>query len=276
MCAVPGSSSAWGSSGSRGRSWPSTAIGFAVPGSARIGLGTLAAGPARAAMAMWYSQRIHLQVVYLVLGAAFTLMLMRFVVAEPAGGRPRAEAATGAIIRPARPVELPDVPVPRPDRDAYGLGHPEVEPGRRLEDHLDDPRRRGDRLGIAPGPFRRATAHGLAHRLPQAARHRLPWPRHTAGTPRSSGSSNEAAHREASTNDLRRLLHQLRSLPPGPAPGPGDPLTERGDCLIAYEVAGSERTYPWQRRRQAEPFDWITLFPDRTSRRRPPPTVTGP
>ena len=40
-------------------------------------------------------------------------------------------------------------------------------------------------------------------------------------------------------------------------------LRERGDCLIAYEVAGSERTYPWQRRRQDEPFDWITLFPDR-------------
>ena len=40
-------------------------------------------------------------------------------------------------------------------------------------------------------------------------------------------------------------------------------LRARGDCLIAYEVAGSERTYPWQRRQQAEAFDWITLFPDR-------------
>lgn len=41
-------------------------------------------------------------------------------------------------------------------------------------------------------------------------------------------------------------------------------LRARGDCLIAYEVAGSEWTYPWQRWQQAEPFDWITLFPDRT------------
>ena len=25
-------------------------------------------------------------------------------------------------------------------------------------------------------------------------------------------------------------------------------LRERGDCLIAYEMAATERTYPWQRR----------------------------
>lgn len=41
-------------------------------------------------------------------------------------------------------------------------------------------------------------------------------------------------------------------------------LRASGDCLIAYEVAGNERTYPWQRRCNEEPFDWITLFPDRT------------
>jgi 1,2-diacylglycerol 3-alpha-glucosyltransferase len=40
-------------------------------------------------------------------------------------------------------------------------------------------------------------------------------------------------------------------------------LNERGDRLIAYEVAGSERTYPWIRSRCDEPFEWITLFPDR-------------
>jgi peptidoglycan/LPS O-acetylase OafA/YrhL len=46
-----------------------------------------------AAIAMWYSQRIHLQVVYLVLGAAFTLMLVRFITTEetslPEEGRRR-------------------------------------------------------------------------------------------------------------------------------------------------------------------------------------------
>jgi 1,2-diacylglycerol 3-alpha-glucosyltransferase len=47
-------------------------------------------------------------------------------------------------------------------------------------------------------------------------------------------------------------------------------LQARGDCLIAYEMAGSERTYPWQRQRADEPFDWITLFPDR-----PLETLTG-
>ena len=51
-------------------------------------------------------------------------------------------------------------------------------------------------------------------------------------------------------------------------------LGERGDRLIAYEVAGSERTYPWMRNRRDEPFEWITLFPERVletrSSRRPP------
>ncbi len=40
-------------------------------------------------------------------------------------------------------------------------------------------------------------------------------------------------------------------------------LAERGDRLLAYEVAGSERTYPWTRSRHDEPFEWVTLFPDR-------------
>ena len=33
--------------------------------------------------------------------------------------------------------------------------------------------------------------------------------------------------------------------------------------MIAYEVAGSEQKYAWCRNRSDEPFDWITLFPDR-------------
>jgi 1,2-diacylglycerol 3-alpha-glucosyltransferase len=39
-------------------------------------------------------------------------------------------------------------------------------------------------------------------------------------------------------------------------------LGERGDRLIAYEVSSSERTYPWARSPQDEPFAWKTLFPD--------------
>src|SRR5271166_6717815 len=84
-----------------------------------------------------------------------------------------------------------------------------------------------------------------------------------AGRCRFLVSSNEAAHREALsmitavcfTNFGPYHLARLRAL--------AARLQARGDCLIAYEVAGSERTYPWQRRQQAEPFDWITLFPDR-------------
>ncbi len=40
-------------------------------------------------------------------------------------------------------------------------------------------------------------------------------------------------------------------------------LGDRGDRLVAIEVAGSERTYPWTRDRRDEPFEWVTLFPDR-------------
>ncbi|QEH31704.1 Alpha-monoglucosyldiacylglycerol synthase [Aquisphaera giovannonii] len=47
-------------------------------------------------------------------------------------------------------------------------------------------------------------------------------------------------------------------------------VRERGGCLIAYEVAGNERLYPWRRRRGDEPFEWITLFPDRDLESIPP------
>jgi len=40
-------------------------------------------------------------------------------------------------------------------------------------------------------------------------------------------------------------------------------LSEEGDRLVAYEVAGSERRYPWSRSQDDEPFAWITLFPNR-------------
>jgi glycosyltransferase involved in cell wall biosynthesis len=40
-------------------------------------------------------------------------------------------------------------------------------------------------------------------------------------------------------------------------------LNERGDRLVAYEVAGTERTYPWRTDRREEPFTWVTLFADR-------------
>ncbi len=34
--------------------------------------------------------------------------------------------------------------------------------------------------------------------------------------------------------------------------------------MIAYEVAGTERLYPWLREQGDEPFEWVTLFPNRT------------
>ncbi|WP_165225209.1 glycosyltransferase family 4 protein [Aquisphaera insulae] len=47
-------------------------------------------------------------------------------------------------------------------------------------------------------------------------------------------------------------------------------LKGQGGCLIAYEVAGSERLYPWQARRGDEPFERVTLFPDRELESIPP------
>ncbi|ODU00625.1 MAG: glycosyl transferase family 1 [Planctomycetes bacterium SCN 63-9] len=40
-------------------------------------------------------------------------------------------------------------------------------------------------------------------------------------------------------------------------------LAERGGELIAYEMAGSERTWPWERQDGHEPFRRVTLFSDR-------------
>jgi len=50
-------------------------------------------------------------------------------------------------------------------------------------------------------------------------------------------------------------LARLRALAAG--------LGRSGGGLIAYEVAGAERRYPWLTDRRPEPFDWVTLFPGR-------------
>ena len=41
-------------------------------------------------------------------------------------------------------------------------------------------------------------------------------------------------------------------------------LTARGDRLVAYEVAGNEERYPWRTDRAWHPFQWNTMFADRT------------
>ncbi|MDX2039286.1 MAG: glycosyltransferase family 4 protein [Isosphaeraceae bacterium] len=41
-------------------------------------------------------------------------------------------------------------------------------------------------------------------------------------------------------------------------------LAAEGRELIAYETAGAEEKYAWNRRCDAEPFRWITLFPGRS------------
>jgi 1,2-diacylglycerol 3-alpha-glucosyltransferase len=41
-------------------------------------------------------------------------------------------------------------------------------------------------------------------------------------------------------------------------------LSERSGRLIAYETAGTEQLYPWQTDRRADPFERVTLFPDRS------------
>jgi peptidoglycan/LPS O-acetylase OafA/YrhL len=51
------------------------------------------------AIAMWFSQKIHLQAVYLMLGVAFTLMLIRFVVTEPSNVEQKDQSRTAAFIR---------------------------------------------------------------------------------------------------------------------------------------------------------------------------------
>ena len=40
-------------------------------------------------------------------------------------------------------------------------------------------------------------------------------------------------------------------------------LNNSGGALVAYETAGAEGIYPWKTARDREPFEWVTLFPDR-------------
>jgi peptidoglycan/LPS O-acetylase OafA/YrhL len=50
------------------------------------------------AMAMWYSRKVHIQVVYLALGAAFTLMLIRFVTTDGTASARGDRGRWGAVI----------------------------------------------------------------------------------------------------------------------------------------------------------------------------------
>lgn len=40
-------------------------------------------------------------------------------------------------------------------------------------------------------------------------------------------------------------------------------LARSGRRLVAYETAGAQAIYPWTTPREQEPFEWVTLFPDR-------------
>ncbi len=52
-------------------------------------------------------------------------------------------------------------------------------------------------------------------------------------------------------------------------------MARGGDRLLAYEVAGSQRLYPWQTPREGEPFEWATLFPDRALESLPRGAASG-
>ena len=51
------------------------------------------------AVGLWYGRAVHMQVLYLVLGVAFTMMLARFVAVEPGDPRPVDRGRAGAAIR---------------------------------------------------------------------------------------------------------------------------------------------------------------------------------
>ncbi|WP_165246671.1 acyltransferase family protein [Paludisphaera soli] len=51
------------------------------------------------AVALWYNHAVHLQFLYIVLGAAFTMMLARFVAVDPPDARPPDRGRVGAAIR---------------------------------------------------------------------------------------------------------------------------------------------------------------------------------
>jgi len=51
------------------------------------------------AVALWYARAIHIQILYLILGAAFTMMLARFAAVDPPGARTPDRGARSTLIR---------------------------------------------------------------------------------------------------------------------------------------------------------------------------------
>ena len=177
------------------------------------------------AMAMWYSQGIHLQVVYLVLGVAFTLMLMRFVVTEPRGAKPMDRGRAGALIRLLGLASYPTYLFHGPIVMLTGsliLRWNLVSDWRLTWMILTSV---GIGSGILLGHFAErpimAWRAGYLKRLRQSRPGTGAW----RGGPASRRPAVSISQPEATTMIFATMLHQLRPLSPCPAAGPGEPAT---------------------------------------------------
>ena len=125
---VWGCSSAWGRSGSQVRSLPSSATPCGDRAWARA-CSPFWPAVLAAAVLSWFSQRVHLQFVLAVLGVAFTMMLIHFLVAEEAPTRGNKRAQAQGDCRNVRPGELSDLLVPRAALVVGGLTRRTLETG---------------------------------------------------------------------------------------------------------------------------------------------------
>ena len=219
-----------------------------------------------ASITMWCSQHVHLEYVYLSSGFAFTFMLVRFL-GQDVEHPERADGATARRTTLGDVVgafQLSHLPVPRADPDDRRLGELALESRVRLEMVLG--RLDVDRTGVRSGASlsRGATNSGVAGRVAQTpeivacfdqSKDRTRYDLRGSAIDRRSREGPSMTFAICFTNFGPYHLARLRGL--------ATRLAERGDRLLAYEVAGCERTYPWTRSRHDEPFEWVTLFPDR-------------
>ena len=122
---------------------------------------------------LWYSQVVHIQVLFLILAAAFSLMLIRFISVEgaqaPVAGRQRGWAVTTSEIlgQSSYPTYLFHGPLLM----LISIRHSRLGSGGGLADYLRHPGSCGCHIRGSPGLPSREADSGVAEIVPETVRY---------------------------------------------------------------------------------------------------------
>ncbi len=170
-------------------------------------------------MGLWFSRRVHIQVLFLVLAAAFSLMLVRFIAVDGVRSPDPGPATRVGCEdeRNPRSIELPDLPV------SWSVSHADLfrdfslGSHHGLADHLGHPVSGGYVIRSGIRLLARAADLGMEEIIPATVRDAELY------RDRRVERGSESPVRKIddwpwrSDHDDRRVLHQLRTLPSGPS-----------------------------------------------------------